>query len=78
MKALTECILVSDVFLDISDHVDIGSTWKSWIFTCKYFNSMNSKARIKRYSNHNDYLVRPTKCLLRELLFIENIKCRTW
>ena len=49
---MEESYLVNDCFIEISKHIDTGSTWKSWILVCREFASMNSKKQIHRFSNH--------------------------
>ena len=44
--------LVPDNYHEIAKHINTGSTWKAWIFTCKSFNAMNSQKQIDRFSNH--------------------------
>src|SRR5690348_154197 len=45
-------ILCPDNYIEISNHINHGSTWKSWILVCKFFSQMNNSERRARYSNH--------------------------
>ena len=46
------CILPSEIFGEISEHIQEGSTWKAFTQSCKTLYSLNTTAKIDGYSNH--------------------------
>jgi hypothetical protein len=48
-----ECsYLVMDMFLEISNHIQEGSTWKAFTQSCRSLYKLNTREKIDRYSNH--------------------------
>ena len=45
-------VLPSEIFGEISEHIQEGSTWKAFTQSCKTLYSLNTPAKINRYSNH--------------------------
>ena len=47
-----------EIYGEISTFISSGSDWKSWIFVCKSFNSMNNTHKINQFSNHLATLIK--------------------
>lgn len=48
---MEEGVLPIEMFQEISQYITDGSTWKSWLFTCKAFAAMNSDEKLLQYGN---------------------------
>src|SRR6185437_10403609 len=41
-----------EIFGEISEHIQGGSDWKSFVLTCKRLYDFNTQKKINRYANH--------------------------
>ena len=59
IRCITHNIIIpNDIWFEISKHINTGSDWKSFIFTCKSFSKFNNQSKINKLANHLTTLIK--------------------
>lgn len=64
--------LPSEILNIISNFIDDGKTWKSFIFTCSHFHSFNTQSKMDRFTDHYNTLFKYCPHLIPSLYFGSN------